>query len=459
MSKAKAATRISLDGSESFFQIVKKTISMVATEQALGFVVNTSIRMLEEAVFTSIRLNGTRDYRERRTLSRFLVWVKDQPAPFKSSQYRVKAFSTSTSDDPNPIKRAQMRKNQGIHMLPAQSIRHYFYYEGKIFWYISYPVEKERILSDEHDDEGGVLITTFSTNKHLLSKLLEEFSFKEKPNILPIFNVNSQGCCQFIGEFAERHPLTIAHDQNEIQEIFDEIEDTFNRQEDFDRCGFNWKYNLLLVGKPGTGKTSLAKVIASKLGMPINFINLADTNNEALVRSGVSLRGELIFLDEIDLCEAVYCRPEMLDERLPAFRKPIAHAKPVTPRVTENQTTDSPDAPLPEGVTSKRFQYVDLSTILGFLDGVYSPRGSIIIMATNRPEVLDAAITRIRRVDKIVFMDDSKHEDIVPYVEFLFKKKVPDHIRFDTVNGAKLSHFVNTYREDFDGFLEAMPKA
>lgn len=141
---------------------------------------------------------------------------------------------------------------------------------------------------------------------------------------------------------------------------------------DVKALGLPTSFGLLLCGPPGCGKTLLAKAIANESGL--NFIsvkgpellNMYVGESERAVRS-VFLRAKnskpcVLFFDEID----ALCR---------------------------KRSEDSSSA-----VSSSV-----VNQLLTEMDGLES-RSCILLAATNRPDILDPAILRPRRFDKIVYV-------------------------------------------------------
>ena len=94
---------------------------------------------------------------------------------------------------------------------------------------------------------------------------------------------------------------------------------------------------LLLMGPPGTGKTTLAKLLTSRTGMNLIELNASDTRTKSMLEkklgeamATVSLFGErsLIFLDEVDglLGRSDYGGGEFIKEAVKVTQNPILMA-------------------------------------------------------------------------------------------------------------------------------------
>jgi cell division protease FtsH len=157
--------------------------------------------------------------------------------------------------------------------------------------------------------------------------------------------------------------------RDELQEIVDFLRDPGK----FTRLGGRIPKGVLLVGAPGTGKTLLARAIAGVAGVPFFSISGSDFV-EMFVGVGASrvrdlfVQGKknapcIIFMDEIDA-------------------------------VGRHR-----GAGLGGGHDEKE---QTLNQLLVEMDGFESNEGVILISATNRPDVLDPALLRPGRFDRMV---------------------------------------------------------
>lgn len=156
-----------------------------------------------------------------------------------------------------------------------------------------------------------------------------------------------------------------------------EIVDFLKQPSRYQRLGGRIPKGVLLVGPPGTGKTLLARAVAGEADVPFFFISGSEFI-EMFVGVGASRVRELfqqasqqapciIFIDELDTIGK------------------------------------SRNAAMTFGGHDEREQ--TLNQLLAEMDGFDPKVGVIIMAATNRPEVLDQALLRPGRFDRVVVVD------------------------------------------------------
>ena len=173
--------------------------------------------------------------------------------------------------------------------------------------------------------------------------------------------------------------------------------------EKFRALGVPLPAGILLYGPPGCGKTLLAKAVASESSA--NFISVKGPElldkyvgeSERAVRSLFSRARAsapcIVFFDEIDaLC------PRRSGGLSSSMSSPGDSSNAVTDRVVNQLLTE--------------------------LDGL-DTRGQVyVVAATNRPELLDPALTRPGRIDKLLFVPLPSPEDRVSILAALTQNKV-----------------------------------
>src|SRR5438874_3934459 len=163
---------------------------------------------------------------------------------------------------------------------------------------------------------------------------------------------------------------------DEAKEELQEIIDFLRYPQKYAALGGRIPKGVLLVGPPGTGKTLLARAVAGEASVPFfslsgsdfveMFVGVGAARVRDLFKQAEAKAPCIVFIDELD-----------------ALGKSRGGA--VTGGHDEREQT--------------------LNQLLVEMDGFDTNRGVIIMAATNRPEILDAALLRPGRFDRTVVVD------------------------------------------------------
>lgn len=195
------------------------------------------------------------------------------------------------------------------------------------------------------------------------------------------------------------------------EELKEAIEWPLTHADLFSEADISPPKGLLLFGPPGTGKTMIAKAVA--------------TNSEA---NFISIKG-----------------PELLSkwvgESEKGIREVFRKARQASPCVV---FFDELDSVAPRRSTSGGDSHVGeriVSQLLTELDGLEDLRGVIIIGATNRPDIIDEALLRPGRFDRLLEVPLPDNDAIREILRIHMAKKPVDN----TVNIEKLVELVKGY--------------
>ncbi|MCU0638181.1 MAG: AAA family ATPase, partial [Methanothrix sp.] len=157
------------------------------------------------------------------------------------------------------------------------------------------------------------------------------------------------------------------------QELIEAIEWPLKSPEKFQKMGICPLKGILLYGPPGTGKTMIAQAVAYESGA--NFI---------------SVRG-----------------PQMLSKWLgeseKAIREIFRKARQVSPAIIFFDELDS-IAPMRGTDEGSHTMERVVNQLLSELDGLQALRDVVVIAATNRPDILDPALLRSGRFDRMLMV-------------------------------------------------------
>lgn len=208
----------------------------------------------------------------------------------------------------------------------------------------------------------------------------------------------------------------------EAKEELQEVVTFLKNPEKFTAIGARIPKGVLLVGQPGTGKTLLAKAIAGEAGVPFFSISGSEFV-EMFVGVGASRVRDL-------------------------FKK----AKENSPCIVFIDEIDAVGRQRGAGIgggNDEREQ--TLNQLLTEMDGFEGNSGIIVIAATNRPDVLDAALLRPGRFDRQITVDLPSYNGRLGILDVHARdKKIADDVNLEAIarrtpgfSGAQLANLLN----------------
>ncbi|KAK9324242.1 P-loop containing nucleoside triphosphate hydrolase protein [Lipomyces orientalis] len=160
--------------------------------------------------------------------------------------------------------------------------------------------------------------------------------------------------------------------QEEVkQKLKETVEWPLTHPESFSRLGITPPRGILLYGPPGCSKTLTAKALATEAGLNFLAVKGPEIFNKYVGESERSIREifrkarnaspSIIFFDEIDALSAARGHAETGGDRV-------------------------------------------LTSLLNEMDGIESMGNVIVLAATNRPEIIDSALLRPGRIDRMLYV-------------------------------------------------------
>jgi len=163
------------------------------------------------------------------------------------------------------------------------------------------------------------------------------------------------------------------------QELQEAVELPIKKPEVFKRVGIRPPKGILLFGPPGCGKTMLAKAVATE--SEANFI---------------SIKGPELF-------------SKWVGESEKAIREVFRKGRTAAPSIVFFDELDSVVPRRGMGFGDSGVSERVISQLLTEMDGIESLVNVVIIGATNRPDIIDQAILRPGRFDRLIYVPAPDH--------------------------------------------------
>ncbi|MDY6064853.1 MAG: ATP-dependent zinc metalloprotease FtsH [Finegoldia sp.] len=223
-------------------------------------------------------------------------------------------------------------------------------------------------------------------------------------------------------ESQEGKKFTDVAGQEEAKESLQEVVEFLHDPSKYTEIGAKMPKGILLVGPPGTGKTLLAQAVAGEAQVPFfsmsgsefveMFVGLGASKVRDLFKQASEKAPCIVFIDEIDAI---------------GKRRDTA------------------------GVSGNDEREQTLNQLLSEMDGFSGNSGVIILAATNRPEILDPALTRPGRFDRQIPVELPDLNGRIEILKVHAKNvKVEEDINYRNValmtagtSGAELANIVN----------------
>lgn len=244
------------------------------------------------------------------------------------------------------------------------------------------PEKLQKIENIEYENEPGVL-SWLGPILYFLPFLFLIFFFwlifrQARTGANQVFNFTKARARLFGvgGKTKERVTFEDVGGLKEAKEELKEVVDFLKNPKKYLKMGARIPRGVLLMGAPGTGKTLLARAIASQANVPFFsisasevielFVGVGASRVRSLFEQARKVGKAIIFIDEIDSIGKI-------------------RGVGITGGHEEREQT--------------------LNQLLAEMDGIGREEGLIVMGATNRPEYLDPALLRPGRFDRRIVLD------------------------------------------------------
>ena len=178
------------------------------------------------------------------------------------------------------------------------------------------------------------------------------------------------------------------------QHLKEAVEWPIKNPEMFTRLGIRPPKGILLYGPPGCGKTLLARAVATE--SEANFI---------------SIKGPEVF-------------SKWVGESEKAIREVFRKARMAAPAVVFLDEIDSLTPRRGMGMSDSGVSERVISQLLTEMDGITSLQDIVVIAATNRPDMVDSAVLRPGRFDRLIYVPEPDEKSRLQIFK-IYTKEMP----------------------------------
>ena len=207
-------------------------------------------------------------------------------------------------------------------------------------------------------DEIVFTASSLAAQKALIDAIEAVARRRAETDRQPVFRMlNRWGDWRRLDDLPARALDSVILPDGQLERIIGDVQGFLDAEADYARRCVPWHRGHLYEGPPGTGKTSVARAVASHFGMDIWYLPLADVDKDCNLLDAVSRVSprSMLLLEDADVFHAATDRDEG--------------------------------------------QRVTLSGLLNALDGIATPQGILTVLTTNEVAALDSAVVRAGRVD------------------------------------------------------------
>lgn len=264
---------------------------------------------------------------------------------------------------------------------------HFFFYKRKFFWFSKGKLESGG--SEKQKEE--IMLRTFGWKQSAFQELVELFNMKKggaDDVFIHKFDSANKSWEQ-VGKVPLRDISTFCMNEETKAEILNKIVQFTKRRDWYRKKGLTYKESFLFLGPPGTGKTTLCKLLAAYFKKDLYVIDLTDHTNASLVDALAKIKpGSFVLMEDVDQAGGA-----------------------VKDRSKKKELVD----------VVMDMNCLTMSGFLNAFDGVVALDNIIVLMTTNRPDDLDAAVRRKSRINNEYLIDLLSTKEIWNYARLMYE--------------------------------------
>lgn len=294
-------------------------------------------------------------YSEQEAYRQIDLWLGKHPSASKTRRLSLTEWWEQGAD------------RMAMHLTPGEGP--HLLWEGREPVFVNKVVEAAAPGAMPGVRRQTITLTTIGRSRSLLERIMDEARSVQDRDVVPI-HVWGGHSYQLVERRQRRAVSTIQLPGGLREQILDDAKRFVGRASWYARIGVPHRRGYLFEGPPGTGKSSMALALAGELGRAIYIINPSAVSDDNSLQAALNQAGAgVVLIEDID---AVDCGRERSAQLV----------GPGVPTVADANATG-----------------ISTSGLLNAIDGVAARDGRILIITSNHPDKLDAALIRPGRVD------------------------------------------------------------
>lgn len=227
------------------------------------------------------------------------------------------------------------------------------------------------LFNGRHIGQNDLNVYVFGKEAYKVAKIIKDFQKDDEIHCYKISAKRDENSNPevFYDALIGRDKDTVFLNNNIKKQITDHIDKFFSNKDVYDKRNLNYKTGILFYGEPGTGKSTLANMIATMYNCDMVLINMSEFSKLNIEFLTTTINADdktyVVVLEDIDCV------------------------------IGDRESED-------EDLENKK----NVNKLLQFLDSTSSPSNVIFVATTNHIEKLDSAILRDGRFDLIINITD-----------------------------------------------------
>lgn len=404
----------------TFSQMMKDYPWMVGLYSLYGMAVVTYLLRFIPAIWefirgqsiTTLELNNAGWSGNAQHFLAFMDWYLKSPY---SKWSRYLSLDGKFYDEDEDIAVAGTKKT---YVIGAGYGTHFFFYKKRLFWFTKGTLQS----SGSEKEKQNIIIKTFGRNQKPLIDLVSDFAVKPKENDINIYAYKDEW--DIISQVNKRPLQSVVLRKDIKDSIVSNIEYFYKNKDWYVSRGLSYKQTYVLHGRPGTGKSSTIKALASNFNKNICIIDITAIGNATFEKAMASIpKNSIVLIEDFDSCKALHSRDG--------------------------------DSDGTNGM-AELMEVLSLSKVLNVLDGVVSLDDTVVFMTTNHIDKIDEALIRTGRVDYIYEIPYLEDAEIKEYMKLMYPDAVIPQKTFDTIAGSDIQSLFLEHKENFAAFEKGL---